>query len=272
MGRRKQEWTQATFDRYLKEGRGQGEGKAYKPWLTVRDIPSKGRSSREVGWKTGREHHFLSDHERRLFYFCEWSDAIVDIKEQFPLLNLDLAMKIAEDMGYEYPKNSENNTPYVLTTDFMLTVKRDGRLHKTAWTVKAAKELEKTGILERLELEKRYYAAEGIDWAIITEKEIPRLLAANVEWIHSAYWLEATNDMTTEELESISSILKFRLQESDLPINRVTTALDREMNLESGTTLYLFKHLVARKEIMMDMLETKISGCPSTKAIQKIIF
>lgn len=151
MSRRKQEWTQATYERYIKEGRGKGEGKAYKPWLTVRDVSSKGRSAREVGWKTGRDHHLLSDHERRLFYFCEWSDAIIDIREQFPLRNLDLAMQIAEDMGWEYPRNRESNTPYVLTTDFMLTVEQDGKHSQMAWTVKTAKDLEKQGSISKLQ-------------------------------------------------------------------------------------------------------------------------
>lgn len=272
MGRRRDSWTQATCDRYIKEGRGKGEGKDYKPWLTVRDVSSKGRSARVPGWKTGREHHFLSDHERRLFYFCEWSDVVMDIREQFPLLNLDLALKIAEEMEWKYPRDSESNTPYILTTDFMLTLKQNGKRSQLAFAVKTAKDLEKQSVAARLEIEKRYFTAEGTEWAIITDKEIPKLLAENVEWVHSAYWLETTADMDAQNLKDVSSILKFRLQESDLPINQVTTALDKEMNLEPGTALYLFKHLVARKEIIMDMLGTKISACPSTQEIKRIVF
>jgi len=49
MGRQGQEWTQAKFERYLQEGRGEGSGKDYKPWHRVREVPSKGRSSRPPG-------------------------------------------------------------------------------------------------------------------------------------------------------------------------------------------------------------------------------
>ena len=31
---------------FLKEGRGQGSGSGYKPWLKVNDVPSMGRSHR----------------------------------------------------------------------------------------------------------------------------------------------------------------------------------------------------------------------------------
>lgn len=271
MAGRKHQWTQATFDRYLKEGRGQGKGKNYKPWLTVRDVSSRGRSSRVAGWKTNREHHLLSDNEKRLFYLFEWSEDIIDIREQFPMLKLDLAMKIANEMGWNYPKDSESDVPYVLTTDFMLTVKRNNKSVQIARTVKETEELNKKSIAERLEIERRYYKAEGIDWDVITEKGIPKLLAENVEWVHSHYWLEATSEMKIKELKSLAKILKFRLQEGDLTINQITTALDKEQNLEMGTCLYLFKHLIARKEIVIDILNTKISSCPSTKLIQRII-
>ena len=82
MVRGRRDWTQVKFERYIKEGRGEGSGKDYQPWITIQDIPSKGRVSRTPGWKTNREHHLFSDNERRLFYVFEWSDVVVDIREQ----------------------------------------------------------------------------------------------------------------------------------------------------------------------------------------------
>ncbi len=35
MARSKQDWTQAKFERYLKEGRGQGSRKDYQPWIKI---------------------------------------------------------------------------------------------------------------------------------------------------------------------------------------------------------------------------------------------
>lgn len=37
MVRSRYDWTQAKFERYVKEGRGKGRGKDYKPWITVQD-------------------------------------------------------------------------------------------------------------------------------------------------------------------------------------------------------------------------------------------
>lgn len=231
MARIKQEFTQAKLERYMKEGRGQGRGKNYHPWNKIQDFPSKGRVSRPPGWKTNREHHLFSDHQRRLFYLFEWSDSIIDIREQFPLIDLDLAVNIATEMGIEYPKYANNDTPYVFTTDFMLSVKQGDKTVEKARTFKLLKDLGTKSVAEQLELERRYYAAKGIDWGIITEQEIPMLLVKNVEWVHSSYKLEATTDMNVDELHDVANILKSRLQESDLTINKITKNLDKEMKI-----------------------------------------
>ena len=47
-------------------------GKDYKPWLTVRDVPSLGRSHRIFGHKSQRTHHLLSDLELAVFLLLEW--------------------------------------------------------------------------------------------------------------------------------------------------------------------------------------------------------
>lgn len=51
MARFQYHWTFERIDKYIKEGRGQGEFENYKPWLTVRDVPSNGRIAREIGTK-----------------------------------------------------------------------------------------------------------------------------------------------------------------------------------------------------------------------------
>ncbi|MBC6972759.1 transposase [Bacillus sp. Xin] len=74
------------IDKWIKEGRETGSGGDYQPWLKIQDVSSLGRSTRLKGIKTGRQHEFLSDLERNYFYLTEFSDFILDIREQFPLL------------------------------------------------------------------------------------------------------------------------------------------------------------------------------------------
>ncbi len=271
MSRKKYDWTQAKFERYVNEGRGKGSGKFYQPWIKIQDFPSVGRASRAPGWKTNRVHHLMSDWETRLFYIFEWSKEVQDIREQYPLLDLDLAMEIAKDMGVRYPVNSKSNTPYVLTTDFMLTVKQGKKNIKIARTFKMTKDLEKKRTIEKLELEKCYWQKQNIDWAIVTEQEVCKIFASNIQWVHSDYHWKLSEEQNNENCYYFSNILKEKLSSRKFKISTITTALDNDMGFEIGTSLSLFKHLVARREIIVDMFQSKIADRLAANIIKEII-
>lgn len=69
MSRKKIIWTDNKINQFIKEGRGQGEGSNYIPWLKVGDFSSLGRSHRIRDTKSGRIHHFFSDLEKKLLLF-----------------------------------------------------------------------------------------------------------------------------------------------------------------------------------------------------------
>ncbi|KZL21102.1 hypothetical protein [Pseudovibrio sp. Ad37] len=60
-------FSDAKFAKMIKEGRGSGEYSGYKPWLTVRDLPSLRRVHRIFGHKSKRTHHLLSDLDFSVF-------------------------------------------------------------------------------------------------------------------------------------------------------------------------------------------------------------
>ena len=71
MARRRYVIDEQRIAQFEKEGRGQGAKADYKPWLTIQEVPSFGRSTRLLGIHSGRIHHFLSDIERSLFYLLD---------------------------------------------------------------------------------------------------------------------------------------------------------------------------------------------------------
>lgn len=112
------------IERHIANGFGAGAGAEYVPWLRVQDVPSMGRSWKIQGVKIDRIHHLLSDLERAYFLLCEFSEDVVDIREQYPLLPLDSTQAIARAFGVRYPRYKNNSVPLVMTTDFLLTVKQ----------------------------------------------------------------------------------------------------------------------------------------------------
>jgi len=115
-----------------------------------------------------------------------------------------------------------------------------------------------------LELERRYYQNFNINWGVVTEKGISKIFAQNIEWVHSSYNL----DDTQQNIKTLKTILKEELNRKNKSIQEITSDLDNVMNLELGTSLSVFKHLLARKEIYCDMSSRKISTKFSTSFIQ----
>src|SRR3546814_4978755 len=83
-----------------------------------------GRSWKIQGVKIDRIHHLLSDLERAYFLLCEFSEDVVDIREQYPLLPVESTQAIARAIGVRYPKYKTTSVPMVMTTDFLLSVKQ----------------------------------------------------------------------------------------------------------------------------------------------------
>ncbi len=262
-------WDENKLKRYISEGRGQGVGKDYKPWITVHDFPSEGIISRQPGWKSNRVCHFLSNNELRYFYLLEWADNVIDIREQYPM-NLEDTLRIADKIGIKHPINSKYEVPYVMTSDFMITVNIDGKETNIVRTIKPASNLEKKSVIEHFEIERRYWAEKGISWGIVTDKDIPRIFVSNIEWAYYSYKLDSYGELGIKELQYYGEILKERLESYDGKIVYAARAFDKEMNLTPGTALDILKHLIARKEIIIDM-KSKPCVDNDTESIKRII-
>jgi hypothetical protein len=83
MARTRAKFNAATIKKWIAEGRGQGDGREYRPWLTVQNVPSIGYVHRILGWITKRRHEFLSNLEANYFSLLDWSRSVTDAREQY---------------------------------------------------------------------------------------------------------------------------------------------------------------------------------------------
>ena len=145
-------WTKAKLDRYIKEGRGQGEGINYIPWIKIHEFSSKGRATRIHGLKTNRIHHLHSDNQLRAFLLFEWSDKVGDIRESYPLLDLMEVVDKKDDLRLDRFVDKETGEPYILTTNFLVTMQNeDGDIEYFARAIKNYSELNKKSTIEKFD-------------------------------------------------------------------------------------------------------------------------
>lgn len=121
MAKRKRQTNELSNEKKLKQGRGAGSGESYKPWLHIQDVASRGLSTRIKGMKTNRVHHLLSRLELYCFYNFDWSEQVIDIREQYPL-DQEETLAIAKMLNIKHPRVPRTRDWVVMTTDFLVTV------------------------------------------------------------------------------------------------------------------------------------------------------
>jgi len=117
----------------------------------------------------------------------EFSNTITDIREQFPLLPQEETLLIAEELGITHPKDPKTGESIVMTTDFLLTVNKGKETFEVARTIKMKDKLMDERVLEKFEIEREYWDRKGIQWGIVTEDEIDKIMARNISYIHDYY-------------------------------------------------------------------------------------
>ncbi|NAS17842.1 heteromeric transposase endonuclease subunit TnsA [Clostridium butyricum] len=240
----------------IKEGRGNGIGSEYKPWIKIQDIASKGRVTRVKGIKTNRQHELFSDMETNYFYILDFANDVIDIREQYPLLPIEDTMDIAMELGIKHPTDPKSGEPIVMTSDFLITLKCNNNYIELARTIKSKDDLMNKRILEKFEIERMYWKKKDIDWGIVTGEEIDKRISHNISFVHGYRRLENIDSfLQISSLEIQDLVYEFmkRIIDSKRSMRSIASEFDYDMLLKKGSGLSIFKYLIINKIIDIDI-------------------
>lgn len=253
MAKRKRLTTERSIKKRLCEGRGSGRLATYSPWLHIQDVPSRGLVTRIKGWKSGRVHHLLSLLELRCLYILDWDPAVIDVREQYPLLPLEETLAIAADCGIKHPKDPRTRHSVVMTTDFVATTLINGTPVDNPLSVKYTEDLESVRTREKLEIERLYWKRRNIERKIVTERDLSKVLARNIEWVHSYRLLEEFCALSQSAAMAVTKTLNAAIARDSRPLRILTSKTDQRMRLEPGTSLSLVRYLIATRQWVINM-------------------
>ncbi len=248
MASKKSAISNAKYDRWIKEGRGAGQNADYKPWLTVRDFPSKGRVHRVFGHMSQRTHHLFSDLELAVFLLLEWHSEVTQVREQFPL-QIDVTRQLSIDAGIKHP-NISGNEMY-MSTDFLVdsTSKSEP---KFALQAKYANTINDSRTVEKLELERQYWKTKSVPWYLITEREIPEIILKNIQWLYPSQKEEIPEEHARQQIEYFSYHLN---KDPNKTLIALCKELDAAYDLPLGESLYEMRFLLAKRYLTFDIFK-----------------
>lgn len=152
----------------IRKGCGCGIEADYVPWHNVRDIPSRGTSGIPGGVRVDRPFHLLSEYEKIYFMLMERRPRTVDIREQFPILDIKRSLEFCASLGLTHKRKGAYPEPF--TIDFLITEQGSSGLHYRAASVKPQiDDLDEKAQLT-LRLEMLWCAEKSIPWTLVDPK------------------------------------------------------------------------------------------------------
>lgn len=250
MGYNKGLWTEERIARLYKEGRGDGTGTSYRPFLEVSDLSSKGVSRQVLGRKTGRVHHLFSNVEYQFFLMLEWCHDVIDIQEQYPLPR-DVTLAIATQGRLSHPYYPGTKVATVMTIDMVVTRLFEGQKVYEAYDIKRTDEAENYRSIEKLEITRAACKELNIPHRIVFHSMLPEQKIRNIEWILAAQ-VQDTMDAREQSLQAdhTARLLQVLGQErKEKTLRQCCDAYDVSFGLAPGSALRFARVLMYERAL-----------------------
>ena len=247
---------------WIRRGEGQGEGRKFRPFFHVRDVPSQGRSRMVVGLRTGRTHHYLSDIEYGYHLLAEYSTDVIDIREQFALLPWEETQSIATDLRMRHPVYPGTRTPIVMTSDIVLTIAGSTGLRLCVVSVKPASQLngKDSGshrMFEKLRIEQNYWVSRNVSWALCTDEMLPKTRVRNLDLLRPAMMAQE-HDCLNSRLSEFVSLFADSWSEHQ-SLNDLLAVTSRKLDIQPNEAFVLFARSVWLRLLLINLDAALIS-------------
>jgi hypothetical protein len=142
----------------------------------------------------------------------------------------------------------------VMTTDLLIDIQTDTGVRQVALDIKPSGELDKRRTLEKLELARRYWAARGIEWRIITQHDYNHVIAKNLkEKLRAHRSLTGKIDLPLNELDEMTRSLTNIVRSGDMSLSKAVRVFEQQNSLDAGSGITLAWHLIATKKWVVDL-------------------
>jgi len=141
----------------------------------------------------------------------------------------------------------------VMTKSVVITLSEGLTSYERARTIKSSQDLQSQRTLEKLEIERRYWARRNIDWAIVTEREISHVLAENVRVLHKHLTIKDRLALPEILLQEATVMMTHEVKQSSCSLSHITLECDERLHLQPGDCLTIAYHLLATRQWKIDM-------------------
>jgi hypothetical protein len=178
MGKTRVRATKEIRDKWIKEFLEKEAQGRYEPFYRTQDVTSSGVKARvPCPNSPGRVYHTLSTNETFTLMELLHDPLVVDIKEQYPVVDVRKSEAFAKELKIKHPSLVWSAVNSVITWDFLCKMKAGP---KRVIIVKPSSQLEDERTKEKVELEMALAISCGYEVCIVTDKDVKTVAVKNI--------------------------------------------------------------------------------------------
>jgi hypothetical protein len=240
----------------------------YQPWKTVRQSNTYGQGQEIYSYLTNRTHHLYSRGERAPFFALERHAAITEIYEQFPLpinetLEIAVKLNILHPGAYKERHDHDGVIPAkTMTSDLVVKLMRaDGSEKIKVFSFKyssaldpkrSARQAKRTQ--EKLDLEKKYWEDQEVEWVLVTEQSFNSNFIYNLEYLRECYEFAEEFDVSDDFYNLVIRRLReVFIGKPNLTVMNVLKLVSKEQSISLHQCQTLFQKAVYENHLKLNL-------------------
>lgn len=232
----------------VRRGKGIGKGLNYKPWYKNSDVPSRGTSSCVLGIQVHRHYDLLSELEVTYFFLLERRHSVLDIREQFPILDIPRTLELCAQLNVQHKYAGIYPEPF--TIDFIITENIDGKISYRAASIKSAADAQDPDVRQRLAVEKMWCQEQGIQWSLVDTSQFSKTLLENLRFMRA--WFLHRYKPDDAEIAQFLTVFSAQYSKS-MTLNAIIASTARAINRDETVTLDMFRYCAWRDFIHVSL-------------------
>lgn len=222
----------------IRRGRGVGQGTSYRPWLRVREVPSRGTGSVVYGISVRRPHHLLSELEATYFFLLERRSRTVDIREQWPILDIDSTLRLCANQGVRHAYRGPYPEPF--TIDFVIKERdEDGNTIHRAASIKTPEDAKDPQIQQRLAVEHAWCQEHDVAWTLVDTSAFDKTLLSNLRFLRS--WFRHRHKPAPDRAARFADLFLSDYRE-DTALSELVERTRKRLRISDALALDLFRY------------------------------
>ena len=169
----------------IRRGLGIGSLTAYKPWRTINNSGIKGTAGCVHGIRVDRRYEILDQRARTYFYLLERMPEIVDIRESWPILDINDTVELCCKFDVTHPKHDIYPEP--ICVEFLITENGpDGpRFRAAALSANPARMSARSQRLKQVA--QNWCTDHGIEWSLVDTSKLDRTVIDSLRYLRGWY-------------------------------------------------------------------------------------